>query len=305
MKILIAGGTGLIGSAIIDALSKAHDISVITRDKNKAHKLFPNIDVVDWQDIELKKKLERSDLVINLVGKSIGDNRWSSQVKKEIIESRVKTTKQLCELINQLDEKDRSRLFNASAIGVYGLQDSIEQQNSISYDEDFINPDPAHDFVSTVCTQLEAVLDDYKNLNIVKLRFAVVLSPKGGMLKKVLLPYKFGLGGKVGTGRQPFSWIAIEDVVGIISYLIDHPEINGSVNLVAPEVVSQTEFSKAFAKKLRRPDFMPMPSFIVKMLFGQMGHELLLSGQRVKSKRLAGYDFKFPTLASAMNHWDL
>lgn len=303
MKITIAGGTGFIGTSLVDELMKCHELCVISRDKNKARKLFPKVKVIDWEINGLRNELNKTDLVINLVGKSIGDNRWSKQVKQQIINSRVEPAKILCDIISEIDEQSRPRLFNASAIGVYGIQPEVQLQKDTIYTEDSPIPREPKDFLSEVGMRWESIIDQYKTLNAVKLRFGVVLSPKGGMLKKVLLPYKIGLGGRIGSGNQPFSWIAIEDLIGAISYLIDHPEIAGAINLVAPEVVSQMDFAKTLAIRLKRPSFVPMPSIMVKCLFGQMGKELLLGGQSVRTKRLDEYNFQFKTLASAIEHW--
>ncbi|MBT4836476.1 MAG: TIGR01777 family protein [Methylococcales bacterium] len=303
MNILVAGGTGLIGSSLITSLSAEHKITVLTRNKKKAKHRFQSLDAIEWNSDNLKEVLNNQDLVINLVGENIGNQRWSQAVKKEIIMSRVKPAQRLCSLINELNKADRPRLFNASAIGVYGLQKTLQLQRHVFYDETSSISDKPKDFLSEVGLKWESALDQYTDLNLVKLRFAVVLTPKGGMLNKVLLPFKLGLGGKIGSGQQPFSWVAIEDVIGIIHHLIKHPEIQGPINLVAPQIVSQHQFAKQLAKRLHRPALMPMPSFVVKALFGQMGHELLLSGQSVQSKKLDDYEFKFRTLESALKHW--
>lgn len=303
MNILVAGGTGLIGSFLISSLRAEHKITVLTRNKKKSKHKFKSLDAVEWDSKNLNDILKNQDLVINLVGENIGNQRWSQAVKKAIIMSRVKPAQRLCSLINELDEARRPRLFNASAIGVYGLQQTPELQQAMCYDETSSISNNPKDFLSEAGLKWESALDQYTDLNHVKLRFAVVLTPKGGMLKKVLLPFKLGLGGKIGSGQQPFSWIAIDDVIGIIHHLIKHPEIQGPINLVAPQIVSQQQFAKQLAKRLHRPALIPMPSFVVKALFGQMGHELLLSGQSVQSKKLAHYEFKFKTLASALKHW--
>lgn len=305
MNILIAGGTGLIGSSLIDSLHKAHHITVITRDVARARKTVKQAHLIDWNKNTLKNTLKETDLVINLCGQSIGDSRWSTKTKKAIIDSRVNPTALLCALIHELDESHRPRLFNASAIGIYGLQKTLKLQNEIVYDETSALPKPPQDFLSEVGQAWEAVLDNYPTLDIVRLRFAVVLSPIGGMLKKVLLPFKLGLGGRIGSGAQPFSWIAIEDVVGIIKYLINHKDITGPINLVAPDVISQHDFASQLAKRLKRPALIPMPSVMVRLLFGEMGQTLLLSGQSVSSQRLKEYPFKFKTLNKALPHWAL
>lgn len=301
MKLLIAGGTGFVGQALVNELQNRHQITVLSRNSNKAFKIFSNIATVEWTDENLKNIVEDVDVVINLVGENIGSRRWSNSVKSEIITSRTKSTNKLCNIIESIDKEKRPRLFNASAIGIYGLQSNIEMQQSNIYTEDSNLPSPPTDFLSEVGQEWESPLNKSKNIDIVKLRFAVILDLSGGMLKKVHLPFMLCLGGRIGSGKQPFSWIALKDVVGIISYLLDNPKLNGTFNLVAPQVTSQKEFAILFAKYLKRPAIMPMPSFLVKLLFGQMGDELLLRGQNVSSVKLTDYKFKCSTLKKAFN----
>ncbi len=301
MKLLIAGGTGFVGQALVNELKNIHQITVLSRNSNKSLKLFSNIATAEWNDENLKNIVEDVDVVINLVGENIGSKRWSNSVKSAIISSRIKATSQLCNIIESINKENRPRLFNASAIGIYGLQSNIEMQQSYIYTEDSNLPSPPTDFLSEVGQQWESPLNKSKNIDIVKLRFAVILDHSGGMLKKVHLPFKLGLGGRIGSGKQPFSWIALKDVVGIISYLLDTPQLNGTFNLVAPQVVSQKEFAILFAKHLKRPAIMPMPSCLVKLLFGQMGDELLLRGQNVSSVKLTDYKFKCSTLKKTFN----
>jgi len=193
--------------------------------------------------------------------------------------------------------------MNASAIGIYGIQTTLEQQQQVTYTEESLIPEPSNDFLSYVGCQWEERLDKAKELSIVKLRFGVVLSPKGGMLAKLLPAFKLGLGGRIGSGSQPISWIAIDDVIGVIAYLMEREELTGAFNLVAPQVLSQYEFARTLAKKLKRPCIFSMPAWVVKLLFGQMGEELLLSGQRVASTRLNDYSFTYPCLKKALAAW--
>ena len=303
MKLLIAGGTGFVGQALVTDLKKSHQITVLSRNSKKSLKLFLNIATAEWTDKNLKNIVADVDVVIILVGENIGEKRWSSATKSKIINSRTIATKKLCNIIQSIDKENRPRLFNANAIGIYGLQKTLQQQNDTIYSEESKLPTPPSDFLSSVGRDWELPLHESNELDIVKLRFSVILDPAGGMLKKVSLPFRLGLGGRVGSGKQPFSWISLDDVVGIISFLLENPSLNGPFNLVAPRVVNQQQFATIFAKHLNRPAIFPLPTFIVKLLFGQMGQELLLSGQNVISKNLKDYKFKYRTLEQAMNHW--
>lgn len=301
MNLLIAGGTGFIGQHLVNHLKDKHALTILTRNIQKSTALFPEVNAIDWRLPILKKQLGTMDAVINLVGENIGEKRWTKKVKAKIIDSRVQSTLTLCQLIAELPPKQRPRLLNASAIGIYGLQPSLQKQKTHSYDEDSPLPTPPSDFLSEVGQAWESPLkEEEKNINALRLRFGVVLHPKKGMLKKLHLPFQLGLGGPIGSGEQPFSWIALTDLVSIIDYFLGHAELTGAVNLVAPEIVTQKVFATTLAASLNRPCFIPMPAFVVKALFGQMGEELLLQGQSVKSRRLKDFPFQYPTLEKAL-----
>ena len=289
-KLLIAGGSGLIGSALIAGLEN-FEITILTRNREKTLKLFPGHAVLTWDEANKKASawIGEFDVVINLAGKNISSKRWSDSVKKEIIESRVTATAQVVSWC--LDAKDKApRILNASAIGIYGNSDAAG-----SYDETSLLPEPSQDFLVEVGRAWEdALIPAYEaGLSVVTLRFSVVLSTKGGALQKMLFPFKLGLGGPIGSGNQPMSWISIKDVVKIISMILNDSEIKGPINLVSPNVVSQKEFSSALGKALSRPSILPMPSIIVRCLFGEMGETLLLKGQQIKSNVLQNMNYQF------------
>lgn len=301
--ILIAGGTGFIGQSFIKRYQQQFSFTNITRDVKKAQKQLPNISSIAWSDQQsLKKAVMKADVVLNLVGENIGNKRWTEKQKQKIIDSRVKSSQTLVDLL--LEVRPQVRLLNASAIGIYGLLPTLEAQQQTVFYEDTELPDVAKDFLSTVGLAWEAPLNNglKQGLSIVKLRFGVVLAANGGMLKKLLLPFKLGLGGRVGSGLQPLSWIAMTDLLQIIKLAIDSPEYHPVINLVAPEVISQADFAKTLAGILKRPLLGPLPTIVVKALFGQMGQELLLSGQSVGSKVLENlnYEFSYPTLKQAL-----
>jgi len=300
MKIIIFGASGMIGQALVSALKANHTVIAVGRNLQKLQTLFQNsCECLVWKDIDERghEILVSCDLVINLVGENIGAKRWSDRQKREILESRVKATQKIAEICAQFGDRS-PRLMNANAIGIYGLQYSAIK------DEDSILPKTPKDFLSTVALAWEKALEpaEKAGVNIIKLRFAVVLSKNGGALKKMLPSFKFGLGSVLGSGEQPFSWVALEDVVRAILFLMEQDDVSGAFNIVADEVVSQKVFAKTLATVLKRPFFMRMPAPIVKLLFGQMGEELLLRGQRVKSKRLhaLGFQFDCPSLETAL-----
>lgn len=297
MNILICGASGFVGQALVKTLKDQHALTLLGRNINKLKKTFGDHQPCMTWDNLTQETLKIFDAVINLAGENIGDKRWSSARKKAILQSRVSTTQKLATLCARLGEHS-PRLLNTSAIGVYGLS-----ENTV-FDEHSTLPKPPCDFLSEVGQAWEAALLPAieANVNVTIMRFAVVLSPEGGAMKKLLPSFKLGFGAVLGSGQQAFSWIALEDLTRAISFLLDHPQQHGVFNLVADEVVIQKQFAEKLACTLHRPCFMRMPAGAVKALFGQMGDELLLQGQHVKNTRLAsaGFRFKYPTLNDAL-----
>lgn len=300
MKILIAGATGMIGQALVKMLETNHELIALGRDKQKLNQCFPHHKNIDWNEFSNSKNfLNDIDVVINLAGENIGEKRWTVARKKIILNSRVQATHILAAACANSTNKN-IRLLNASAIGVYGNSNDPDK----IYDEYSMLPNPAQDFLSTVGTAWENALApaEHANISVVKMRFGVVLSTHGGALAKMLPAFKFCLGGKIGSGNQPFSWISLDDLVRSIVWLIDHPNIKGAVNMVAPEVVTQKIFAKTLGKVLHRPTFFSLPKWFIQWQFGQMGVELLLEGVNVKSTMLEnnGFHFLYPTVESAL-----
>lgn len=292
MKIMIAGATGLVGKALVDYLSKKHECILLGRTPEKIHAFFSNkYRILTWDNLKILNEdlLKDVDVIINLAGENIGDRRWSLSQKEKIIKSRVNTTKVLADLCAKLREKS-PRLLNAGGIGIYGFSD-----HDHSFSEDSALSNDSNIFLSAVGNEWEkALISAEKNhVNVVKMRFGVVLSKHGGALKKMLPAFKFGFGAVLGNGQQPFSWVSLDDLVRAIDFIISHPDISGPVNIVSPGSVTQKVFAKSLAKALHRPCFLNIPQKIVLMLFGQMGDELLLKGQGVKSEKLLKGGFKF------------
>ena len=294
MKILITGSTGLVGSALIPVLkSSGHQIVRLVRSKPKdASEVYWNPE----QGTINAAELEGLDAVVHLAGENLAAGRWTDEKKKRIRESRVKGTRLLSETLAQLNEKP-AVLVSASAVGFYGNRgDEILTEQSAS----------GSDFLAEVCREWELATQAaaQAGIRVVNLRFGVIFSGEGGALKKMLTPFRLGVGGKLGSGRQHLSWIAIDDVVGAIEHALTNDSLRGAVNAVAPQAVTNREFTKTLGRVLSRPTILPVPAFAARLAFGEMADATLLSSQRVEPERLneAGYTFKYPALEAALRH---
>ena len=291
MKILITGGTGFIGSALCSRLiEENHDVVVLSR-----HSETIKIPALGIAKLELLNGDVYFDVVINLAGEPIANKRWTNKQKQRILSSRIDTTRKLIEYFKITEHKPKV-LISASAIGYYGIGETNEA----------INEDASGDesFSSQLCQQWEAVALEAEILGVrtCLLRTGIVLGKSGGALSKMLLPFKLGLGGKIGPGKQWMSWIHLDDLVGIILYCIDHDELNGPVNGTSPNPVTNEVFTKTLGKVLKRPTILTMPAIVVKILMGQMGEELLLAGKNILPVKIlnAGYRFKYEKLEKAL-----
>jgi len=294
MKVLVTGSTGLIGSALVPFLrAGGHEVVRLVRAPLRVEER-----VVLW-DPEAGKiepsELEGLDAVVHLAGESIA-GRWTAEKKARIRESRVRGTRFLCETLARL-ERPPTVLVSASAIGYYGDRgDELLREES----------PPGRGFLADVATQWEAATEPaaQRGLRVVLLRFGIVLSPRGGALAQMLPPFRLGLGGPIGSGQQYWSWIAIDDVVRAIQHALLTETLRGPVNVVSPDPVRNREFVRALGRVLGRPTLLPMPAAAVRLLFGQMGEELLLASQRVEPIRLlaSGFVFQYPDLEGALRH---
>jgi uncharacterized protein len=295
MKILVTGSTGLVGSALIPALeSKGHQIVRLVRSppQNKETEIFwdPEKGTLDAGE------LEGIDAAVHLAGENLADGRWNEEKKRRIRESRVKGTRLLSEALAKLKRKPQV-LVSASAVGFYGNRgDEILTEQSAS----------GADFVAEVCREWELATQPAAlvGVRVVSLRFGVIFSSEGGALKKMLFPFKMGVGGKLGSGRQYMSWITLDDAVGVIEFALENEKLRGPVNAVAPDALTNKEFTKDLGSALSRPTIFPIPAFMVRLAFGEMADETLLTSQRVEPLRLKeeGYIFKYPELKSALKH---
>lgn len=298
MNILIAGASGFIGTVLTNYFSQRHKITVLGRNLKKLTSIFSNdISKLTWDNLK-PHDAKQYDVIINLSGSSIGDKRWSSKVKNELIESRTKTNEQLIEWL--IHHHAKPRFFCANAIGIYGAQ----ALSTDIYDETFPLPQTSEDFLQHVGLiweqSLKPAID--AGIPVTTLRFGVVLKKGKGMLKKLELPFRLGLGSVLGNGNQALSWIYYRDLTKAIDFVIEHPEITGPVNITSPNPIPQQKFAKELANVLERPLFFKTPGFIVKIFFGEMGEYLLLKGQKVLPKRLIqlGFQFNYPNIESAL-----
>ena len=293
MKILISGSSGLIGTAATAALkSDGHNVVHLVRPSKTA-----NPGDVQWDPMRATVDvagLEGIDVVIHLSGAGIADGRWTEERKQLLRSSRIDTTRVLVDSLSRLKQKPRL-LIVASAIGYYGSRgDEILTESSTT----------GTDFLALVCRDWEAEASRAaaRGIRTVMLRTGVVLSGKGGALPKMLTPFKLGVGGRLGSGQQWMSWIAIEDVVGIIRNAIANEQVSGPVNVVAPNPVRNEEFTRLLAAMLHRPAIFPAPAFMLRLAMGEMADAVLLGSDRVKPERMlaAGYKFRFEILEPAL-----
>ncbi len=293
MKILITGGTGLIGKALIEALHQ-HSITVLTRNPDKARSILGD-GIQFIENLDALPDFNTLDVVINLAGEPIINKRWTEQQKGIICSSRWGITEKLVEKIQAADQPPKV-FISGSAVGYYGEQGRREVDESIEIQ--------SSDFPHYVCSQWEAIAQraESEQTRVCILRTGIVLSKKGGALKKLLPLYQVGLGGRVGSGEQYFPWIHIDDMVQGILYLIDHQEAKGIFNFTAPQPVTYQSFSKSLADTLRRPHFLFTPAPVLKFALGESS-QLLLEGQRALPNALIaqGYQFQFSTLVPALD----
>ncbi len=292
MRVLMTGSGGLIGQALLSFLTtNGHTVVRLTRSPATGRHILwnPDAGTVNTDD------LEDFGAIVHLAGETIV-GRWTPEKKARILESRTKGTRLLCESLAHL----RSRpivLVSASAIGYYGDRgDQVLDEESSA----------GSLFLSEVAEAWEAGTEPAMRIGIrvVNMRIGFVLSKAGGGLAAMLLPFKLGIGGRVGCGLQYISWIALDDVVGAVSHALLSDTLRGPVNAVAPHPVTNLEFTKTLGRVLRRPTIFPLPAFAARLVLGEMANELLLASTRVNPSRLlaSGYEFRFPDLPGALRH---
>ncbi|MFT7669105.1 MAG: hypothetical protein ACI8X5_001805 [Planctomycetota bacterium] len=286
MKVLLTGATGFFGQHLSRRLkADGHEVLPVSRQ--------PGIGF-DWSASSLESGVNASDAVIHLAGENIFGKRWSRAQKAELLESRTLPTRQLAEL---LAKKGSGTLISASAVGYYGPRGNEElDENAPSGD----------DFLAKVCREWEMAAQEPlegTQVRLATVRIGVILGLDGGALKRMRLPFSLGLGGPVGNGRQVFPWIHVDDLARLFLFLLEDADACGPFNGTSPQAVSSAEFGRAFGRALRRPAFMPLPGFMLRLLLGESAN-VLLSGQRAVPKRAqeAGFAFEHPNLDEALKH---
>jgi len=296
MNILLAGASGMIGKALIKRLGDTHQWFLLGRCKDKLSTQFPQHHCVSYAELDDFK--QEIDVVIHLSGQNIADFLWTKAYRQKILDSRVQTALKLCQWINQ--QHHSIRVLAANAIGFYGCY----MQASPEFSEDMhIEPNPDC-FSQHITHQWQAAwqaLQEPKQLTI--MRFGVVLQKNQGMLKRLTPSFKLGAGAILGSGKQMISWIDIDDLCDAIMFLMEQAGVEGEFNLVAPHPVSQADFAKQLAQTFKRGLHLRLPAWLIKGMMGQMGQELLLSGQAVLPKRLSelGFHFNYPSLQQSLS----
>jgi len=302
MKILVTGCSGLVGTALARRLAgEGHTVCRLVR-PDSARKGTLTARVAGGMDVswnpaagELGDAGGGADVVVNLAGASIGQGRWTAERKALLRSSRIDTTRALVGALGKMKVRPRV-LVSASAIGIYGDRgDELLTEES----------KPGADFLAGLAQEWEAEAKNAEGLGmrVVLARFGIILAREGGALAKMILPFKLGAGGRLGSGKQWMSWVAIEDVIGIVKFAIENTSVGGPVNVVAPQAVQNAEFTKVLAKTIHRPALFPAPGFALRLVLGEMADALLLSSQRVVPKELEklGYRFLHSELAAALS----
>ena len=291
----VTGSTGLIGTALVEGLeANGHVVRRLVRTTPRDGRVEvhwnPAAGTIDASG------LAGIDSVVHMAGAGVAAKRWTPSYKAEIRDSRTRGTALLCETLSRMHQKP-AVLVSASAVGYYG------DRGEELLDE---SSPPGKGFLAEVCKDWEAATAPARDagIRVVNLRIGVVLDPKGGALSQMLTPFKLGAGGVLGSGRQYISWITLEDIVRSVQFALVSAALSGPVNGVAPEPVTNREFTKALGRVLRRPTLFPMPAFAARMAFGEMADEMLLGGSRVQPNALtsAGFQWNHPRLEPALRH---
>jgi uncharacterized protein (TIGR01777 family) len=295
--ILITGGSGFIGRYLCRAaIKRKYTVIVLTRDRSMAAKHLPS-DVSLIDDLNQLEAYPAVDIVVNLAGQSLAEGRWTMKRKAQLLESRVGTTDKLFNYFKTSNAKSPQVVISGSAVGFYGAGNGEDKPITE-------NAGSEANFSQYLCAQWEQSASQFESLGsrVCYLRTGIVLGEQGA-LAKMLPPFKLGLGGPFGNGKHWMPWIHIQDIVNIVLYCINETSLQGAINGTAPQPVRNHEFVKTLGAVLKRPAFFPMPATVVKLLFGQMGEELLLQGKAVVPKKLqdSGFQFQYTNLQSALS----
>jgi uncharacterized protein len=299
MRAIITGATGFIGRALCRELHKDYELIALSRHaEGAAQSASDAAKIVQWDARTAtgwQQETEDAYAIINLAGENLGSGRWNQARKARILESRLDATKAIIEAVKSVQTKPKVVIL-ASAVGYYGpRQDQPLDETAM----------PGEGFLADVCRQVEGLAAEIESLGVwcIVIRTGIVLGRDGGALAKLAMPFRFYLGGHLGTGRQWFSWISLDDEVAAIRFLMENENLRGAFNLTAPQPVTMKEFCKVLGKVLHRPAWLNVPAFAARLAFGEMADEMLLSGQRVLPSRLqaAGFKFKHPDVEKALS----
>lgn len=305
MKVVIAGGSGFVGSPLAEMYAEeGHDVRVLTRglaDGESRHDPGtgkPGITRVGWRPTGAAGVwagvVDDADAVINLAGESLADGRWTAKRKEALRDSRILATRSIVEAISKASTPPRV-LINSSAVGYYGPSDAEPKTEDAQ---------PGNGFLSDLAEawEMEARRAERTGTRVVLLRTGLVLEKAGGALPRMVTPFRFFVGGPIGSGRQYVSWIHRLDVIEMIRWIVETPAVTGPINATAPHPVTNREFARALGRALRRPSVMPAPGFALKLMLGEMAEPLLLTGQRVVPAKAQahGYHFRYPEIDIAM-----
>jgi uncharacterized protein (TIGR01777 family) len=289
MKVLITGASGFIGRALCKELYKEYEIIALSRDVRSALSIIGQYaKVVEWDGKTSETWVKYTDsiyAIINLAGESIALGRWTHSKKARILQSRLDSVSAMNYALKQVHNKP-SVVIQASAIGYYGL----------CGDEELTEKSPSgKGFLAEVCHKVELCTEPIpeSGVRLVLIRTGVVLGKSGGMLPRLAKPFRYFLGGHLGSGKQWFSWISLEDEIAAIRFLMENEKQQGVFNLTSPEPIMMKDFCKKLGKVLKRPSWLPMPGFAMRLMFGEMADELILSGQKVIPEKLLNSDFVF------------
>lgn len=296
MKIIVSGSSGLVGAALVDSLrSEGHSIGRLVR-SGSVSTADATSKMIRWEpptgSIDLPS-MEAADAVVHLAGASVAGGRWTAARKQVLRRSRVEATRHLVAGLTQLKEKPRA-FVSASAIGYYGNRgDEILTETSA----------PGSDFLAQLCRdwEAEAARAEHEGIRTVILRFGIILAPHGGALQQMLRPFRLGVGGRLGNGQQWMSWITLGDVIALVRYALESDSSRGPINAVAPNAVTNAEFTSLLAGVLHRPALLPAPRFALRLALGEMA-DAVLASQRVVPEKLngMGYSFRHPQLKQAL-----
>jgi uncharacterized protein (TIGR01777 family) len=283
MRITVAGGTGFLGEPLVRRLVARGDVAVLSRNPVKVRAgrgvAWDGRTQGPWS-----AEIAQSDVVINLAGENVGEGRWTEERKKQLTASRLDATHAIIEALRHAPQRERT-LINASAVGFYGLREDELLDESATRGPGFL---------AELVEQWESAAREAESLaRLVILRFGVAIATDGGALKKMLLPFRLGIGGRIGSGEQWMSWVDRDDVLRMIEWAIDHQAARGIYNVTAPEPVRNRDFTRALGRALHCPTLVPVPAFALRIAFGQMADEALLGGQRAVPRRAIQESFVF------------